>query len=208
MEYSKNPGEIEEKSMRLIRPYIAELALTDGQAAVYSRIIHASGDPEYAKYIRQSPGAELDLARALREGADVFCDVEMVRTGINKRRLAELGGQAHCLIADERVAAQAKAQGVTRAALAVKEFGARLNGAVVAVGNAPTALFALLELIDSAGIRPAFVVGVPVGFVGAAESKAALIQRRDVPYITVCGTRGGSPIAAAVINAALYSRGE
>ena len=204
MEYITDPNAIETKSMAIIAPYLAERQLPPGELKVFSRIIHASGDPEYAAVIEIHPEAVAAGCAALRQGAPIFTDVEMVRTGIHRRRLAEFGGEVHCLIGDESVAAMAKAQGITRSMAAIRTFGKRLHGAVVAIGNAPTALFALLELMEQEDIRPALIVGVPVGFVGAAESKAVLVEQSPVPFITVQGTKGGSPIAAATVNALLY----
>ena len=128
----------------------------------------------------------------------------MVRTGINKKKLASFGGEVHCLVADPDIAARAKKEGVTRSMVAMRQFGKDLNGSIVAIGNAPTALFEVLRLVHEEGIRPACVVGIPVGFVGAAESKAELAENGIVPYITVAGTKGGSPIAAAAVNAMMY----
>ena len=207
MDYIKDPMAIETKSMQIIRPYLDKLSLPEEQVAVYSRMIHASGDPDYANHIKISADAVEKAATALENGADIFCDVEMVRTGINKKRLSDFGGQVYCLIADEKVAEEAKKLGITRSMMAIRTFGERMNGAVVAIGNAPTALFELLDIIDKTDIRPACIVGVPVGFVGAAESKDELVQRSKVPYITVLGNKGGSPIAASAINAVLYRKG-
>ncbi len=204
MDYITDPRRIEEKSMAIIAPHIAGLALAPADAAIYARIIHAAGDPDYARLIRVHPQAAQAAARALKAGCDIFCDVEMVRTGINRRRLAEHGGAAHCLIADDGVAAAARAAGITRAMAAMRAFGPRLHGAVVAIGNAPTALFELLKIMAATDIRPAAIVGVPVGFVGAAEAKDLLAATSPAPYITVAGTKGGSAIAAAAVNAILY----
>ena len=204
MEFITNPRLIEERSMAIIAPHIAGLNLPAAEAKIYSRIIHAAGDVDYANHIRIHPQAVEAATRALKAGCDVFCDVEMVRTGINRRRLADFGGAAHCLIADPAIAAVAQSQGITRSMAAIRAFGPRLDGSVVAIGNAPTALFELLRLIEETGIRPAAIIGVPVGFVGAAESKEALVAAAPVPYVTVTGTKGGSPIAAAAVNAILY----
>lgn len=204
MEFIKDPMAIERRSMEIIAPYLADLQLSPEAIKVFSRIIHASGDPEYAKDIRIHHEALAAGCRALEGGCDVFCDVEMVRTGINKTTLQGFGGQAHCLIGDAAVAEQAKAAGITRSMAAMRAFGKRLDGAVVAIGNAPTALFEVLSMIREGLIRPALIVGVPVGFVGASESKALLVEEAPVPYITVAGNKGGSPIAAASINALLY----
>ena len=180
MEFIKQPMAIERRSMELIAPYIEGISLSEAEKKVYSRIIHA------------------DATAALRSGADIYTDVEMVRTGINKRKLASFGGAVHCRIQDPEIAAQAKAQGVTRSLAAMRSFGAVLTGSVVAIGNAPTALIRLHELIEEGIVAPALVIGVPVGFVNA------LAENRLVPYITVEGTKGGSPIAAAAVNAMLY----
>lgn len=207
MDFITNPQRIEERSMEIIAPYLAGLNLSEGEIKIYSRIIHAAGDPDYANHIRIHPKAVTAGIEAFRSGADVYCDVEMVRTGINRRKLAEFGGQTHCLIADETVAAKAKETGITRAMAAIQTFGEKLHGSVVAIGNAPTALFELLKLMRETSIRPSLIIGVPVGFVGAAESKELLAAESPVPFITVAGNKGGSPIAAATTNAILYMLG-
>ncbi len=204
MDFITDPGLIEERSMAIIAPHLAGRSLTPAAAKIYSRIIHAAGDVDYANHIIIHPRAVEAARRALKAGCGIFCDVEMVRTGINKRRLGELGGSVHCLIADPAIAAAAKEAGITRSMAAMRAFGPRLHGAVVAIGNAPTALFELLKMMDATGIRPAAIIGVPVGFVGAAESKELLAAASPVPYITVAGTKGGSPVAAAAVNAILY----
>ena len=204
MEFIKQPMEIEERSMEIIAPYLEGLNLDEKAVKVYSRIIHAAGDVEYAPIIRMGEGAIEKAMEALRSGSDIYTDVEMVRTGINKRKLASFGGEVHCLIADPEVAEQAKAEGITRSMAAMRRFGKKLDGSIVAIGNAPTALFEVLRLVREEGIRPACIVGIPVGFVGAADSKKELAANGMVPYITVEGTKGGSPIAAAAVNAMMY----
>jgi precorrin-8X/cobalt-precorrin-8 methylmutase len=207
MEYIKDPMAIETRSMEIIAPYLAKFNLDEQAIKVYSRIIHAAGDPDYANIIKIHPEAIVAGLAALQSGCNIFCDVEMVRTGINKRRLAEFGGQAYCLVADESVAREAKAAGITRSMAAMRKFGKQLNGAIVAIGNAPTALFEVLQMIQEEQIKPALIIGVPVGFVGAAESKDLLYRTSPVPYITVLGNKGGSPIAAASVNAVMYMLG-
>ena len=207
MIFIQDPAEIEARSMALIAPYLEELKLDEAHTKIFSRVIHAAGDPDYANHIQihsQAVDAAID---AIRGGADIFCDVEMVRTGISKKTLAQYGGQVQCLIADSQVAAMAKEQGVTRSMAAFRTFGHQLDGAVVAVGNAPTALFELFRLMEEEKVRPAVVIGVPVGFVGAAESKDLLAEKSNAPYITVLGNKGGSPIAASIVNALLYMMG-
>lgn len=204
MHFITDPMSIETKSMEIIRPYLKDYTLSKEQEKVYSRIIHASGDPEYAKVISIHPQAIEAGCSALRAGKDIFCDVEMVRTGINKKILSTLGGSTHCLIGDDSIAIEAKKQGVTRSMMAMRSFGRRMDGSIIAIGNAPTALFEVLRLIEETGLCPALIIGVPVGFVGASESKELLVQSSPVPYITVKGNKGGSPIAASATNALLY----
>ena len=204
MDFSKEPMTRENRSMELIAPHLAELHLDERETKLYSRLIHASGDVGYAPITRVHPQAIDAAIAALKRGVDIYTDVEMVRTGINKKKLASFGGTVHCLVADPDVAARAKAEGITRSMVAMRTFGKDMDGSIVAIGNAPTALFEVLRLVREEGIRPACIVGIPVGFVGAAESKAELAANDIVPYITVEGSKGGSPIAAAAVNALMY----
>lgn len=204
MDFIKEPMTIENRSMELIAPHLAELHLDERETKLYSRLIHASGDVGYAPITRVHPQAIDAAIAALKRGVDIYTDVEMVRTGINKKKLASFGGTVHCLVADSDVAARAKAEGITRSMVAMRTFGKDMDGSIVAIGNAPTALFEVLRLVREEGIRPACIVGIPVGFVGAAESKAELAANDIVPYITVEGSKGGSPIAAAAVNALMY----
>ena len=204
MDFIKEPMTIENRSMELIAPHLAELHLDERETKLYSRLIHASGDVGYAPITRVHPQAIDAAIAALKRGVDIYTDVEMVRTGINKKKLASFGGTVHCLVADPDVAARAKAEGITRSMVAMRTFGKDMDGSIVAIGNAPTALFEVLRLVREEGIRPACIVGIPVGFVGAAESKAELAANDIVPYITVEGSKGGSPIAAEAVNALMY----
>ena len=201
MDFIKEPMAIENRSMELIAPHLEGLNLDERATKVYSRLIHASGDVGYAPITRVHPEAIDCAIEALKSGAHIYTDVEMVRTGINKKKLASFGGEVHCLVADADVAVRAKELGITRSMVAMRQFGKALDGSIVAIGNAPTALFEVLRMVREEGIRPACIVGIPVGFVGAAESKAELAENGIVPYITVEGTKGGSPIAAAAVNA-------
>ena len=204
LEFIKKPMEIENRSMEIIAPYLKDLNLTEDEVKVYSRMIHAAGDVEYAPIIKISSNA-IDAAKsAIRNGCNIYTDVEMVRTGINKRTLSKFGGEVFCKVADEEVKQFAQNEGITRSMAAMRTFGKALNGAIVAIGNAPTALFEVLRLIRDEDIKPAVIVGIPVGFVGAADSKKALAEQNQIPYITVEGTKGGSPIAVAAINAIIY----
>lgn len=205
MNFIKNPKAIEENSMEMIYPFIKDLDLTAEEITVYSRMIHAAGDVDYGHLIQTSKGAVAAGIEALRRGCNIYCDVTMVQTGINKRALSVLGGEVFCRIADPEVAKRAKEKNVSRSMEAMHSFGRDLNGAIIAVGNAPTALFEAIRMTKEEGITPALIVGIPVGFVGAAESKEVLIKESTVPYITVRGTKGGSPIVASVINALLYN---
>lgn len=204
MDFIKKPMDIENRSMEIIAPYLENLHLDEEATKVYSRIIHAAGDVEYAPIIKLHPEAIAAGKKALQSGCNIFTDVEMVRTGINKRKLASFGGEVFCQVAEPRIAEIAKEQGITRSMAAMRDFGAKLNGSIVAIGNAPTALFEVLRMVQDEGLRPALIVGIPVGFVGAADSKAALAENELIPYVTVEGTKGGSPIAAATINAIMY----
>ena len=204
MDFIKEPMAIENRSMELIAPHLEGLNLDERATKVYSRLIHASGDVGYAPITRVHPEAIDCAIEALKSGAHIYTDVEMVRTGINKKKLASFGGEVHCLVADADVAVRAKELGITRSMVAMRQFGKALDGSIVAIGNAPTALFEVLRMVREEGIRPACIVGIPVGFVGAAESKAELAENGIVPYLTVEGTKGGSPIAAAAVNALMY----
>ena len=198
------PMEIENRSFEIIYPYIKDLNLRDDEIKIYSRIIHAAGDVDYAPIIKISATAIESAKAAILRGANIFTDVEMVRTGINKRTLKKFGVEVFCKVADDDVKEIAAAEKITRSMAAMRMFGKDLNGAIVAIGNAPTALFEVLRLIHEENILPAVVIGVPVGFVGAADSKAELFAQDKVPFITVEGTKGGSPIAVAAVNAILY----
>ena len=204
MDYIKKPMEIENRSMEIIAPYLEGLNLTPEEVKVYSRIIHSAGDVAYAPIIRIHPDAIKCTQEALKKGCNIYTDVEMVRTGIHKRSFNRYGGKIECMISEPEIAEIAEREGITRAMASMRYFGKKLDGAIVAIGNAPTALFEVLRLVKEEGIRPAVIIGIPVGFVGAADSKQALSENGIVPFVTVEGTKGGSPIAASVINAIMY----
>ena len=194
--------QIEQESFRIIRVELGAHAFADAELAIVVRVIHATADFDFKHLLRFHPDAIAFGIGALRAGCTVFTDVRMAEAGISRPLLERTGSRTCCLIDDPDVAALAQAAGTTRSEAAVQAMGASLHGGIVAIGNAPTALFALLQLIRETGVRPVLVVGVPVGFVNAAESKAALIAA-DVPYITAVGRKGGSTVAAACINALL-----
>ena len=202
--FMTQPMEIEARSMEIISPFLSVFNLSDDEKKIYSRIIHASGDVEYAPIIKIHPAAIETIKAALLRGANIFTDVEMVRRGISIRTFTKFGGEIFCKVSDVDVREFAKREGITRSMAAMRIFGKRLNGELVAIGNAPTALFEVLRLVREENIRPAAIIGVPVGFVGAAEAKAQLIAQKEIPYITVEGTKGGSSIAVAAVNAILY----
>ena len=204
MDYIKQPMEIENRSMEIIAPHLEGLNLDEAQTKVYSRMIHASGDVEYALVIRIHPDAIKATQEALKKGANIYTDVEMVRTGIHKASFNRYGGKIECRVSDPEIAKLAKEKGITRSMAAMRSFGKDLDGAIIAIGNAPTALFEVLRMVEEENIRPAVIIGIPVGFVGAADSKQLLAENTKIPYITVEGTKGGSPIAASAINAIMY----
>ena len=202
--FIKNPVAIEDRSMEIIAPHLAGIDLTDDEKKIYSRIIHASGDVDYAQIIKIHPEAIEAAKAALLRGANIFTDVEMVRRGISIRTFTKFGGEIFCKVSDVDVREFAKREDITRSMAAMRIFGKRLDGEIVAIGNAPTALFEVLRLVREENIKPAVIIGVPVGFVGAAEAKAQLAAQNEIPYITVAGTKGGSSIAVAAVNAILY----
>jgi precorrin-8X/cobalt-precorrin-8 methylmutase len=201
MDYLKDPAEIYARSFATVRAEAAIGGLDESMAGLAVRLVHACGMPDIVADLAYSPGAADAGREALRAGAPVICDCEMVRAGITVARLPA-SNDLLCTLNDPRVAPRAKAIGTTRSAAAVDLWDDRLYGAVVAIGNAPTALFRLLERIDAGSPRPALILGFPVGFVGAAESKAELATNpRGIPFVALRGRRGGSALAAAAVNA-------
>lgn len=195
--YLRDPAAIYARSFEIIRAEADFRHLPDDAHPVATRIIHACGMPEAAADLRISEGFVPAARQAIRSGRPVLVDVEMVRHGIIPRDLNVL-----CHLNDPRARDIGMAAGTTRSAAAVTLWRDHLEGAIAVIGNAPTALFALLEMIDGGGPRPAAIVGFPVGFVGAAESKDELhADPRGIPYATILGRKGGSAMAAAVINA-------
>jgi precorrin-8X/cobalt-precorrin-8 methylmutase len=183
---------------RLLPPVIKT---TIKERLIVKRIIHASGDPQIAELARFSPTAVTGGIDAIQNRRPIFTDVRMVAAGINSRAAEACGCPILCAL-DEAEGGNNSSGKPTRAAAAIRYLGQRLNGTIVAIGNAPTALLALIDLVDNDNVKPALIVGMPVGFVQAAESKEALMQRQ-VPFITIMGTRGGSAVTAATINVLL-----
>lgn len=206
------PADIERTSMRIITEELAQRGLTilPENAAVVKRVIHTTADFDYAQNLQFTPGAVAAGAEAMHAGATIITDTNMALAGITKPGLAKLGGQALCFMADPAVAAAAKQAGTTRAVAAMHKAAKDYPGAVLAVGNAPTALLAIAEEIEN-GLRPALVIGVPVGFVNVVESKQhlfAVCEKYHVPAIVAMGRKGGSNVAAAICNALVYSAAE
>jgi precorrin-8X/cobalt-precorrin-8 methylmutase len=203
--YIRNGAEIYRHSFAIIRSEADLARFTPDEEPVAVRIIHACGMVEVASDIRFSPGAAAAAKAALRAGAPIFTDAEMVARGVTRARLPA-DNEVICTLTDPRVAAVAEATGNTRSAAAMDLWRDRLGGAVVSIGNAPTSLYRLLEMLDEGAPMPACVIGMPVGFVGAAESKDALIADGRVPFIVVTGRKGGSAMAAAAVNALASDR--
>jgi len=199
-DYIRDGAEIYRRSFAIIRAE-ADLARFDPvEERVAVRIIHACGMPEVAREIEMSPGFTQAARQALKDGAPILCDAKMVANGVTRARLPA-ANDVVCTLDDPSVPALAKKLGNTRSAAAMELWRERMGGAVVAIGNAPTALFRLLEMFDEGAPMPAAVIGVPVGFVGALESKEALAADGRVPFLIVRGRRGGSAMTAAAINA-------
>ena len=197
------PMEIERESFRIITQELGDRPLDPEQAPIIKRVIHTTADFDYADNLYFSPGVVALAKAAIRDGAAIVTDTQMALSGINKKTLARFGGQVRCFMADEDVAAEAKRLGVTRARVSMDK-GAKLGENVIfAVGNAPTALIRLRELIDG-GYCPKLIIGVPVGFVNVVASKELIIDT-DVPCIVARGRKGGSNVAACIVNALLYA---
>lgn len=206
------PADIERTSLAIITEELSRMGLTlpENTAPVVKRVIHTTADFDYAQNLRFTPGAVAAGIAALRSGIPIVTDTTMALAGISKPGLAKLGTTALCYVADPEVAAAAKQQGTTRAVAAVHKAAAAYPGAILAVGNAPTALLTIADQIE-AGLRPALVIGVPVGFVNVVESKErlfAVCQEHGVPAIAAMGRKGGSTVAAAICNALVYSAAE
>lgn len=199
------PHEIEKRSFEIIGEELKarNIVLDPTEEPVTKRVIHTSADFDYATTMRYSKDAIAIARELLAKGADIVTDTNMAKAGINKNTLAKFGGQVYCFMADEDVAKEAKERQVTRATVSM-ERAAKLDKPVIfAIGNAPTALISLYELMEQGKFTPAFVIGVPVGFVNVEAAKELFLQSK-VPYIINEGRKGGSNIAAAICNALLY----
>ena len=199
MEYVRDGSEIYRRSFATIRAEADLSGLPEDVARVAVRMIHACGMVDLVADIGFSPGLVPAALKALLGGAPILCDAEMVASGVTRRRLPA-GNEVVCTLRDPSVPALAADLGTTRSAAALDLWGDRLGGSVVAIGNAPTALFRLLEMVAAGAPRPAAVLGIPVGFIGAAESKEALAAS-GLEYLIVRGRRGGSAMTASAVNA-------
>ena len=199
------PMDIERRSFELITQELEQLnkPLVPGTEPIVKRCIHTSADFDYADTLCFSDGAVQKALDAILKGACIVTDTQMARAGINKRTLGRFGGEVLCFMSDEDVAAQARERGITRAAVSMEKAARLDKDLIFAVGNAPTALVRLYELIAEKKISPKLIIGVPVGFVNVVASKE-LIMQTDVPYIVARGRKGGSNIAACICNALLY----
>lgn len=201
LDYLRDPAEIYRRSFAAIEAEAPVSRLEQAMQPVATRIIHACGMVDALDELAYSPGAAEAGIRALQRGTSIFCDVEMVRAGIIEKNLPQ-GCETLCLLNDPRAAEHGKQSRNTRSAAAVDFWDERLQDSICVVGNAPTALFRLLERLDDGAPKPAVIIGMPVGFVGAMESKAELAaDPRGCAFITLHGRRGGSAIAAAALNA-------
>ena len=200
------PNEIEKRSMEIITQELNGRTWPEPQFSIVKRCIHTSADFDYADNLCFSENAAMLGVEALRRGAVIVTDTKMAWSGINKKKLAEYGGEAYCFMADEDVAKEAQERGCTRAAICMGRGAALGKEVIFAVGNAPTALIRLYELIQEGKVDPALIIGAPVGFVNVVEAKE-LIMTAGVPYIVPRGRKGGSNIAATICNAMLYYKG-
>lgn len=199
------PEEIEKKSFEIIAEELQNrgIVLPPEQDRITKRVIHTSADFEYTKTLTYSENAVSIAKKLIANGADIVTDTNMALAGINKKKLSAYGGEVHCYMADEEVARLAKERGTTRASVSMEKASQLRKPVIFAIGNAPTALIQLYDLVQRTKWRPAFIIGVPVGFVNVEAAKE-LIMETDVPYIVNRGRKGGSNVAAAICNALIY----
>ena len=202
------PEDIEHRSFEIISEELQNRGITlpSETEMVTKRVIHTSADFDYAQTMTYSPNAVAIAKELIQNGADIVTDTNMALAGINKKTLARHGGEAHCFMADEDVARIAKERKVTRATVSMEKAAGIQKPVIFAVGNAPTALIQLYEMIQRGTFKPAFIIGVPVGFVNVEAAKELILQT-DIPYIVNRGRKGGSNVAAAICNAILYELG-
>ncbi len=198
-----NPGDIEKRSFEILSEILGPREFPPAHGPIIKRVIHTTADFDYADNLKISPFAVETAMEALKSGCGIVTDTKMAAAGINKKALSSYGGQVRCFMDDEAVAAEAKEKNVTRASICMERAAEDVNNRIFAIGNAPTALIRLYELVMEKKISPALVIGVPVGFVNVVEAKE-LFKKAGVPYIISEGRKGGSNVAAAIVNAILY----
>lgn len=197
------PDQIEKRSFEIIESELGDAVIPEEQKPVVKRVIHTTADFEYVDSLVFSEGAVQKAVEALRKGACIVTDTNMAKAGVHKASLKKLGGEVFCFMADEDVANRAKQAGSTRATVCMEKAAELGKPVIIAVGNAPTALVRLYELYKEGTIRPELVIGVPVGFVNVVQSKELILQT-DMDYIVARGRKGGSNVAAAILNALIY----
>lgn len=201
------PSEIERRSFEIISKELKDVVLHEEQAPIIKRVIHTTADFDYVQNLCFSQNVVAQLKQALMEGCDIVTDTQMAKSGINKKMLAAFGGEVHCFMSDDEVAKTARENNTTRAVASMERSATLPKDVIYAIGNAPTALIRLYELIQEGRIKPRGIIGVPVGFVNVTEAKE-LIMEAGVPYIVARGRKGGSNVAAAICNALLYEIGK
>lgn len=201
-----NPNDIETRSMEIISEELGHLQLPAGYDAIVKRVVHTTADFDYARITEIHPQAIESALAALKAGCRIYTDTRMIIAGTSKPALKKLNCEAYTYIDDEEVIEQSKTQGLTRSILGIEKAVQDSTTSIYVIGNAPTALVRLGELIMAKQVNPALVIGVPVGFVGASESKE-FIKQTSVPYIVTNGRKGGSTVAVAILNALLYMHG-
>lgn len=206
------PADIERRSMEIITSELNARGITlpEENAPIIKRVIHTTADFDYVEHLVFTPGAVQKGMAALQNGNPIVTDTNMALSGVSKPGLKKLGGTAVCFMADPEVAAEAKRRGTTRAVISAEKAAREFPRCIYAVGNAPTALFEIVRQMDQ-GFRPALVIGVPVGFVNVVEAKETLLsacRTRGIPAIVAMGRKGGSTVAAAILNALIYQAAE
>ncbi len=193
------PEQIEEKSFQLIEERVPSHSFDQKEWTIVRRMIHATVDFDLVHDTKFHPEAISKGIAALRKGAPIITDTKMVKAGISLKRLRKYKTKILCTISHPEVIKEARLSGKTRASVAMQKMSSLMGGSIIAIGNAPTALFEILELAEKESQIPSLIIGVPVGLVGASESKE-MLMKKDIPYITVLGEKGGSPLAASIVN--------
>lgn len=198
------PTEIEKRSFEIITQELGDIVLEPGTEPIVKRCIHTSADFDYAKNLVFTAGVVEKALQAIREGACIVTDTQMAKAGINKKKLAQYGGEVYCFMSDDDVAEIAKKHGTTRATASMDKAADLNQKLIFAIGNAPTALVRLYELIKEGKLNPELIIAVPVGFVNVVQAKELILELEAVPSIVARGRKGGSNIAACICNALLY----